>query len=76
MRVKLRSWIIRGTLLLALVSVARMAPVWPVYRAYLASRSSGAVLFSIVQAVGMRGADTAAPRQDRGQLFCRSGSHR
>ena len=76
MRVKLRSWIIRGTLLLALVSVARMAPVWPVYRAYLASRSSGAVLFSIVQAVGMRGSSAAAPHRGQGQLFCRSGSER
>jgi hypothetical protein len=56
--------------------VARIVPVGPVYRAYLASRSSGAVLFSIVQAVGMRGANAAAPRPDRGQLFCRSGSHR
>ena len=66
----------RVTLLLALLFVARAVPVVSLYRAYLVSRSDGAVLFSIVQAVGMRATSYAAPLHDQGQASCRPGAGR
>ncbi len=55
MRIKIPSWVLSLGLLAAVLGLAWSVSASPLYRAYLAGRSSGAVVFSIVQAVGAPG---------------------
>jgi len=71
MRFRLRGFVFWGILMLGLLSVARALPVTSLYRAYQVSRSSGAVLFSLVQAIGMHGSDSIAPGKTEKHVACR-----
>ncbi len=67
MRVKLRSWILPASLLIVTVVLARSFPVSSLCRGYEAGRSSGALVFSIVQAVGSQ-----VNHRAQDQLSCRN----
>jgi hypothetical protein len=70
MKLKLRYWIFCGALGMALLSAARSVSASSAYQAYLAGRSSGAVLFSIVQAFGMQASRCEPPHHIPARLSC------
>ncbi len=52
MRFKLPSWIWAATFLIATATLVRSLPVASLYHGYKTGRSSGALVFSIMQAIG------------------------
>lgn len=67
MQSKFTSWILPATLLIATAALARSLPVSSLCRGYEAGRSSGALVFSMVQAIGSQ-----ANGRDQEKLSCRN----